>query len=426
MLNIRRYKILAVLLCLSCALTFTLVPVTETKAVVPLLVAALAEYSPEIVACIVAAIAAGINFGSPEAALDWAKGFMDTGQTLPQVVGNLITINDAAVQAMRNYAETKLPLPATNSAQIVSPAAVIPAYSGEGTQQTVIFSGADVKNVAKPFYLTLAQSVPLEQFCAPDAGFDAFNVSWSDPVAEDYGSVLFYGFGAAELTTRYVESEYWELAGDLSYYDGLRIVFDEWAGEVELQVQVHESDLAADAWDTLYYIDHLDGSDFNFIINNATPLAVPVSISGTLEYPGEDVDMAPAIPYVPGVPISIPIPTTWDQVIDVPWEKVIEGSGTGDDTRINFEPLRLSFDGFTTAFPFSLPWDLLHAFQGLPAGTTKAPVFDMNINMPFFKWQQTLDFSLFDPIMPTVRILIQIGFGISLILITRELLGGAS
>lgn len=99
-------------------------------------------------------------------------------------------------------------------------------------------------------------------------------------------------------------------------------------------------------------------------------------------------------------------------------------NGTGD--AIDTSPLRLAVSTFTTKFPFSLPWDFLNMLQSLGTATTISPTFNISIDAGIFKWNQTLDFSLFNPIMGTVRTFLDVGFSIGLLFSTRKLLGGAT
>lgn len=99
------------------------------------------------------------------------------------------------------------------------------------------------------------------------------------------------------------------------------------------------------------------------------------------------------------------------------------GDGTGS---LDWTPLQMSGDLFTRKFPFSLPWDLLRAVQSLGTATTIAPVIPISINLAFFKWNANLDFSLFNPLMPTVRSLLLFMFGVGLVYGVRRLLGGAT
>lgn len=105
----------------------------------------------------------------------------------------------------------------------------------------------------------------------------------------------------------------------------------------------------------------------------------------------------------------------------------ITGTFLGDSTgTINWEPIKVAGTLFTTKFPFSLPWDLLNAFQALGTHSSSAPVIPIDVETSIFKWHTTLDFSLFDPVVPTIRSLIMIGFGLTLVFGTRKLLGGAT
>ncbi|MEN6348279.1 MAG: hypothetical protein ABFD08_02630 [Syntrophomonas sp.] len=94
---------------------------------------------------------------------------------------------------------------------------------------------------------------------------------------------------------------------------------------------------------------------------------------------------------------------------------------------LNFEPLKVSVNAFTTRFPFSLPWDFLRAFTSMktdgtwqpafqvtmPAGLPVGDVFDFEIDLSM--WQEAADLA---------RKLELLAFDIGLILLTRKLLGG--
>lgn len=94
-------------------------------------------------------------------------------------------------------------------------------------------------------------------------------------------------------------------------------------------------------------------------------------------------------------------------------------------TPVNLEPLRVTGDIFTTRFPFSLPWDLMRSFQ-LFNDNTFNPVLNINIpsgpilpNLNF-----NIDLSVWSNIVGYVKALELLIFDITLVLMTRKLLGG--
>lgn len=98
---------------------------------------------------------------------------------------------------------------------------------------------------------------------------------------------------------------------------------------------------------------------------------------------------------------------------------------TDTTTPINMEPLKLSGEIFTTRFPFSLPWDLMRSFQ-LFNDNSFNPVLNVNIpagpilpNMDF-----NIDLSVWSSIVGYVKALELLIFDITLVLMTRKLLGG--
>jgi len=92
---------------------------------------------------------------------------------------------------------------------------------------------------------------------------------------------------------------------------------------------------------------------------------------------------------------------------------------------VNMDPLKLSGEIFTTRFPFSLPWDLMRSFQ-LFNDNTFNPVLNVDIpagpilpNLNF-----NIDLSVWSSIVGYVKALELLIFDITLVLVTRKLLGG--
>lgn len=92
---------------------------------------------------------------------------------------------------------------------------------------------------------------------------------------------------------------------------------------------------------------------------------------------------------------------------------------------IDLTPLRVAGQLFTTKFPFSLPWDLLHSFTQLNGGNFNTK---LEINVPdtnILKGMRfSVDFAQFESIVSVVKVIELLCFDIGLILLTRKLLGG--
>ncbi|MDR3289441.1 MAG: hypothetical protein LBT22_08445 [Peptococcaceae bacterium] len=95
----------------------------------------------------------------------------------------------------------------------------------------------------------------------------------------------------------------------------------------------------------------------------------------------------------------------------------------GGDEGINWEPIRHSLNLFTNKFPFSLPWDLQRMLSNFNQSNT-VPHFDINIDAGIFKWNQSIDLSIFSPLIGTVRAFLLIAFNLGLVIGTRKWLGG--
>lgn len=149
---------------------------------------------------------------------------------------------------------------------------------------------------------------------------------------------------------------------------------------------------------------------------------------------------------------NVAVPTTMDWLVDKTYTDVqnptdtVPGDTTVPDTDlgalqgiwqnvarffdftspVNWEPLKVSGDLFTNAFPFSLPWDLFRSFSTL-ASDTGQPDFTLSFPgtklMPEFNLN--IDLSIFDDLMPFMKTAELIAFDIGLVLLTRKLLGGA-
>lgn len=94
---------------------------------------------------------------------------------------------------------------------------------------------------------------------------------------------------------------------------------------------------------------------------------------------------------------------------------------------LNIEPLRLVGTGFTTKFPFSLPWDIKRSFASLSGDNTFNHVIHIavpNDKLLAGRMAFDIDLSIFDNFIPITKMIELLCFDIGLILITRKLLGG--
>lgn len=92
---------------------------------------------------------------------------------------------------------------------------------------------------------------------------------------------------------------------------------------------------------------------------------------------------------------------------------------------INWEPMRKIPAGLTTAFPFSLPWDVSRAVEALTV-TGQRPDFEIEFQINGKKYKQQLPFADYiDPLVPFIRSGIVFLFTFGLIFATRKLFGGA-
>ncbi len=93
---------------------------------------------------------------------------------------------------------------------------------------------------------------------------------------------------------------------------------------------------------------------------------------------------------------------------------------------INFEPLKKVGTLFTTAFPFSLPFDLYNSFAKVADVQAREPNFDIQLNTPLLgEVDFDIDISMWRNLIAVMRTFELICFDIGLIFVTRKLLGGA-
>lgn len=102
----------------------------------------------------------------------------------------------------------------------------------------------------------------------------------------------------------------------------------------------------------------------------------------------------------------------------------------GDTSKINWDRLKMAGSAFTTAFPFSIPWDIGRAFDAVFGS------FEDLRDMPEWHWtirfaghDYTIDFGIDDYFLSwfeIIRSVMLILFDVGLVYAVRKMLGGAS
>lgn len=96
-----------------------------------------------------------------------------------------------------------------------------------------------------------------------------------------------------------------------------------------------------------------------------------------------------------------------------------------DSSKIDWKPLQLAGELFTTRFPFSLPWDLYRSFTMFEVGSGKAPVISLPINLgEYGDYSVDIDLTVFDDnVVIVVRWTTYVGFLFALVILTNKLIG---
>lgn len=450
------YKLISVLICIMLVLTFTLTNIQETQAVLPLVAI------PELVLVAGAALltAAGIQFATSDDARSAAYKVMSNvslsvrnqintamlaGTAIPIlpelwsiITGQAKTFNDGTGLGTVNYV---VPGTTTNyvGQALQSYTASLSAYQLDLTA-TNIHDGGMIRFPGMLGYLTNA--VTYNSTTKLYSAQLYYHVYIGDPLYPlnlAVGSAYTASTDALALIPSVVVSLYTNPGGAYLMVNG-NIIRD-WGSTAvsstgNLQLSTLES--AYFAFNTVA-THNLTSSSFvvnNYYYNNPAndwenrQATVPGTMDGVIAKDASNVlTDAGALVNAPGTT------TTTDNILSQILSGVntlgatisgsISSAFTGDGTgSIDWTPLEISATLFTTKFPFSLPWDLLRAVQSLGTSTTIAPVIPISLNLAFFKWNANLDFSLFNPMMPTVRSLLLFGFGIGLVYSVRRLVGG--
>ncbi len=127
---------------------------------------------------------------------------------------------------------------------------------------------------------------------------------------------------------------------------------------------------------------------------------------------------------------SIGYPATLDDLVGKTYDDVGNPVGTADppiaepDNTFRYPDFKVPADIIKNKFPFSIPWDLKNAITSLTA-TPKAPKWTINFDSEYFVGggQVEIDFAQFEPWAKIVRWGVLILFNITLILVTRKIIG---
>lgn len=107
----------------------------------------------------------------------------------------------------------------------------------------------------------------------------------------------------------------------------------------------------------------------------------------------------------------------------------VAGAFTLPDTTLDFEPLKIAGDTFSKKFPFCLPFDLYNAFKQFDTDVEgKAPVYELPFNFgeQFGTHYVTIDMTKFTPLAKIVKWTVYVSFMLSLVVVTKKVLGGGS
>ena len=103
------------------------------------------------------------------------------------------------------------------------------------------------------------------------------------------------------------------------------------------------------------------------------------------------------------------------------------GSFAAADAALDFEPLKIAGETFSKKFPFCLPFDLYRAFKQFDYDTSaQAPVYEIPLNFGerFGTHYIVLDMSKWTPVANIVKWTVYVSFMLSLIVVTKKVMGG--
>lgn len=121
-----------------------------------------------------------------------------------------------------------------------------------------------------------------------------------------------------------------------------------------------------------------------------------------------------------------------DIAITGPIAGTIAGAAAGSfavpDTALDFDPLKIAGETFSKKFPFCLPFDLYRAFKQFDYDAVgQAPVYKIPLNFgdTFGTHYIVIDMAKWTPVANIVKWSVYISFMVSLIIVTKKVMGGS-
>lgn len=121
-----------------------------------------------------------------------------------------------------------------------------------------------------------------------------------------------------------------------------------------------------------------------------------------------------------------------DIAITGPIAGTIAGAAVGSlavpDTALDFDPLKIAGETFSKKFPFCLPFDLYRAFKQFDYDAVgQAPVYKIPLNFgdTFGTHYIVIDMAKWTPVANIVKWSVYISFMVSLIIVTKKVMGGS-
>lgn len=455
MILLRKNKVIAVLMCILLAITFTLTCYEQAQAALFGLIP-LASVAPEIVAAILTLIAAGAVFESPEAAVSTAYEYMKTNaENIGQNIDGMFTCSVTTIQAaaifLSTFVETLGEINTTSSVPLTNTQGIEGSYIGYSAYK--VLDNFIINVTDTPVTVT----IPIDNWSAyMESGFSPGYRHYF--IKDDLSNVTEFYFQGTSYTISSGETYVTGTMND--YVAGIRFLFN--ASNFVIQ----------------YYDDYFE----QWRSVNELPLACIPNTGVTIydmtanpAYSKADV-AAPAISYpktsvrydpsrTKQEEVSASVPSTWDGVIG---EQNLTDDGTGDgstgtevptgvwsailaipnliqdilsklaeiltallsiptiladliaikDFTIDFSPLQKSYK---TIFPFCIPFDLVNLIKGFSATPTDFQ-FQIKLETGYFNINHIVDLSPFMIPILFFRYCVVALFSYILIIKTRNLI----
>ncbi len=195
-------------------------------------------------------------------------------------------------------------------------------------------------------------------------------------------------------------------------------------GTTHFRLRVRSAGYNRTAWDDIdTYWPSLGNDTIGMETVPGTAISTPVTGADVLSNPMWDIKKETG-------ERTIGYPTTLDDLVGKTYDDVDNPAGTADppiaepDNTFKYPSFKVPADIIKNKFPFSIPWDLKNAITSLTA-TPKAPKWTINFDSRYFAGggQIEIDFAQFEAWAKIVRWGVLIIFNITLILITRKIIG---